>query len=78
MSISDFCDTLNYLQENQYKINLIVEEFFEGHEIDMDILIQDNVMKFMAISDNLPPLEPWFYEQGIYTALYTASFRLRD
>ena len=64
-STSDFCETLIYLRENQYKIDLIAEEFFEGHEIDLDILIQDNQMKFIALSDNLPPLEPWFYEQGI-------------
>lgn len=73
-STSDFCDTLIYLKENQYKIDLIVEQFFEGHEIDLDILIQDNQMKFLALSDNLPPLEPWFYEQGgILPSIYLSQ-----
>jgi len=36
----------------------------KGNEIDIDILIQDNEVKFMSISDNFPPKEPFFFEQG--------------
>jgi hypothetical protein len=38
----------------------------KGHEIDLEILVQDNKVKFLAISDNTPPIEPYFYEQGVY------------
>ena len=46
------------------KMNLLIEEYFEGHEIDIEILIQNDQVKFFAISDNFSPLEPTFYEQG--------------
>jgi hypothetical protein len=45
-------------------MDIQVEEFFEGHEIDIEVLVQDNRAKFFAISDNFPALEPWFFEQG--------------
>lgn len=45
-------------------MNLLVEEYYEGLEIDMDILIQNDKVKFFGISDNFPAPEPAFYEQG--------------
>ena len=48
-------------------MNLLIEEYIEGHEIDIEILIQNDQVKFFAISDNFSPLEPkfyTFYEQG--------------
>ena len=45
-------------------MNLLVEEYYDGHEIDMDILIQNEKVKFFGVSDNFPAPEPTFYEQG--------------
>ena len=36
----------------------------EGFEVDVDILIQKNKVKFINITDNLPPKEPYFNETG--------------
>lgn len=38
--------------------------FIQGHEIDIDMLIKNNKVVFMAISDNFPPMKPYFFEQG--------------
>jgi len=38
--------------------------FLIGHEMDIEVLIQNNEPKLILISDNFPPLEPSFYEQG--------------
>ena len=38
-----------------------------GLEIDLDVLIQNNQAKFISITDNFPPKEPWFMEQGCIT-----------
>jgi hypothetical protein len=48
-------------------IDLLIEEFFDGHELDIDILVQDNKAVFIGITDNLKPLEPLFYETGSVT-----------
>jgi hypothetical protein len=39
--------------------------FLLGHEMDIEVLIQNNEPKLILISDNFPPLEPSFYEQGM-------------
>ena len=51
---------------SQVTARLIVKmvDTLKGNEIDIDILIQDNEVKFMSISDNFPPKEPFFFEQG--------------
>lgn len=36
----------------------------DGVELDIDILIQNNEIKFITVSDNFPPLEPSFHELG--------------
>jgi hypothetical protein len=53
------------------RMDLLIEEYFDGHEIDLEMLVQDNKVKFVAISDNTPPIEPYFYEQG---SLQSANF----
>lgn len=62
LTVDEFVRTLKDSLNSD--IDLLVEEYFEGHEIDCDLLIQDNKVKFLAISDNFPPLEPYFFEQG--------------
>jgi hypothetical protein len=49
------------------QMDLLVEEFYDGEEIDLDILVQDNKVVFVAISDNFPQEEPNFYEKGVIT-----------
>ena len=41
-----------------------VFNILKGHEVNIEILVQDNEAKFLAISDDFPPPEPYFYEQG--------------
>jgi hypothetical protein len=48
-------------------MSLIVEEYISGHEIDIDIILQNNKVKFISISDNTPPIEPYFFEKGNQT-----------
>ena len=42
----------------------MIEEFLEGHEIDLDVLVQNNKVVFVGISDNFEPEEPYFFETG--------------
>jgi D-alanine-D-alanine ligase len=44
--------------------DIMVEEYIEGSEIDADLLIQNGIIKFCAISDNNPTREPFFIETG--------------
>ena len=58
---------IKYINESiqtHQDMDLLCEEYFVGHELDLDILIQDNQIKFMLITDNLEASEPFFFEQG--------------
>jgi len=46
------------------KMTLYVEEFIKGQEVDIDVLIQNGEIKFMAISDNFPSTGDYFVERG--------------
>jgi len=41
----------------------------------VEVLVQDNQVKFLAISDNTPPIEPYFYEQGISNNKHGSYFK---
>jgi hypothetical protein len=45
-------------------IDLLVEEFYDGHEMDIDILVQHNKPVFIGLTDNFKPHEPYFFETG--------------
>lgn len=44
--------------------SLLVEEYLDGDEVDVDMLIQGGVVKYLAVTDNFKPLEPYFLEVG--------------
>lgn len=43
-------------------LDIFVEEYIDGDEVDMDILVQNGKIKFCAISDNGKTKEPFFIE----------------
>lgn len=45
-------------------LEILVEEYITGHEVDIDILIQNGKIKFYSISDNDQTNEPFFIETG--------------
>jgi len=45
-------------------MDIIVEEYIDGDEVDVDILIQNGRTKFSAVSDNDATEEPFFIETG--------------
>ena len=63
-TVVDFVDSLIDLLGRKCRFNVIVEEFYDGHELDIEVLIQDNKVKFIAISDNFPAQPPYFFELG--------------
>jgi len=46
---------------------IFVEEYIDGDEVDLDILIQNGRIKFYAISDNAKTREPFFIETDRFT-----------
>ena len=45
-------------------LSMMVEEYIDGDEVDMDILVQNGKIKFYSISDNYQTREPFFVETG--------------
>jgi D-alanine-D-alanine ligase len=43
---------------------IMVEGYLEGAEVDVDLLVQDGLIKFHAFTDNFPTIEPFFVETG--------------
>jgi len=48
-------------------MDVMIEEYIEGDEVDIDILIQNGKIKFYTISDNDQTDEPFFIETGRQT-----------
>lgn len=44
--------------------DLYVEEYIEGQEVDIDILLQDGICVFASVTDNFQTQEPFFIESG--------------
>lgn len=47
-----------------YGTEIIAEEYLDGAEIDVDLLVQNGEIKFHAFTDNFPTKEPFFVETG--------------
>lgn len=45
-------------------MELYVEEYIDGNEVDIDILMQNGKIKFWSITDNFQTAEPFFIETG--------------
>lgn len=48
-------------------VDIMIEEYIEGSEVDVDVLIQNGIIKFYSISDNSATKEPFFIETGRFT-----------
>lgn len=44
--------------------DILAEEYIDGDEVDIDLLIQDSEVKFYSITDNHKTREPYFVETG--------------
>ncbi|MDO8499132.1 MAG: ATP-grasp domain-containing protein [bacterium] len=53
-----------YLAKEWKDWSLMVEEYISGHEVDIDILLQNGKVKYFAIADNQKTHEPFFVETG--------------
>jgi D-alanine-D-alanine ligase len=47
-----------------YGTEIIAEQYLDGAEIDVDLLVQGGEIKFHAFTDNFPTKEPFFVETG--------------
>lgn len=45
-------------------LDIFVEEYIDGDEVDIDILIQNGKVKYYSITDNFQTEEPFFVETG--------------
>lgn len=43
---------------------MVIEEFYNGDEFDIDILLSDGAVAYAKVSDNWACNEPWFQETG--------------
>ncbi len=69
----ELIDTYNYVRKNiSVKIesalteglDIFVEEYIAGDEVDVDIVLQNGKIKFHSITDNHQTKEPFFVETG--------------
>jgi glutathione synthase/RimK-type ligase-like ATP-grasp enzyme len=72
-SFEELENTVKYLSLNmdtqvesalEEGMELMIEEYIEGSEVDIDILLQNGKIKFYSISDNYKTIEPYFVETG--------------
>jgi len=46
-------------------LDIMVEEYIDGDEVDIDLLVQNGKVKFFSVTDNLRTNEPFFVETGM-------------
>ena len=58
-------DKNNFNKEHLWQDwGIMAEEYIAGNEVDVDLLIQSGKIKYFAITDNHPTVEPYFLETG--------------
>ncbi len=45
-------------------LNILVEEFLDGYEVDLDLVVQNKKVLFWSITDNFPATDKFFMETG--------------
>lgn len=69
----ELIETYNYIKKNINPtitgslfdgLDIFVEEYIDGDEVDVDIVLQNGKIKFWSISDNYQTREPFFVETG--------------
>ena len=72
-SEKDVLETYRYIQNNinshadsaeWLNFDILAEEYIDGHEVDIDIILQNGKIKFHSITDNYQTNEPFFVEVG--------------
>lgn len=72
-SEAEALETYRYIQNNitshtdsaeWLNFDVIAEEYIDGHEVDIDIILQNGKIKFHSITDNYQTNEPFFVETG--------------
>lgn len=70
----ELIDVYNYIKKNisqkiesalDNSLGLIAEEYIDGDEVDINVLIQNGRIKFYNITDNYQTNEPYFIETGM-------------
>ena len=46
------------------KTTLMLEEYLDGPEVDVDLVLSDGLAVYGAVTDNWPTVEPYFNETG--------------
>ena len=46
---------------------VMMEQYLDGDEVDVDMILSDGKVTYAKVTDNLPTLEPWFNETGAVT-----------
>lgn len=46
------------------KLTLLLEEYLDGPEVDVDLVLSEGEVVYGAITDNWPTIEPYFNETG--------------
>eukprot|EP00667_Euglena_gracilis_P004782 EG_transcript_4807 len=46
------------------QLSIMMEEYLDGPEVDVDVAVADGVSYYEAITDNWPTIEPYFNETG--------------
>ncbi|MFA5022366.1 MAG: ATP-grasp domain-containing protein [Patescibacteria group bacterium] len=72
-SKEELINTYNYIKKNisintesalNEGLDIFIEEYINGDEVDVDIVLQNGKIKFYSISDNYQTKEPFFVETG--------------
>ncbi|MDH5533375.1 MAG: ATP-grasp domain-containing protein [Candidatus Pacebacteria bacterium] len=73
LDVEELDNALNYIKTNISSLvetslhegtEIMIEEYIDGDEVDIDMLLQNGKLKFWSITDNHACTEPFFIETG--------------
>jgi biotin carboxylase len=62
----------------QYGADLLLEEYLDGTEFDIDLLFSEGECVYAAVEENWPTDEPYFYETGLHAPSQYPQDRLEE
>lgn len=61
---SDLLTLYDYSHENSHSGDVIIEEYMEGQEVSVEIIVSHGVVNILAVTDKLTQGKPYFVEIG--------------
>jgi len=66
------------VRESGIMKDIMLEQYLDGDEVDVDMILCDGKATYCKVTDNLPTYEPWFNETGACTPSILPEYKQKE